>query len=73
MPISAAEPRFAEALATLPLVERSALALSEIGGLDANEIAERLGTDPTVVQKLLLRARESVRAASAERESHRAQ
>ena len=61
LPLSA-EARFAEALAELPAVERSALALSEIGGLDTNEIAQRLGTDPAVVRKLLLRARESVRA-----------
>jgi hypothetical protein len=60
-PLSA-EARFAEALAELPAVERSALALSEIGGLDTDEIAERLGTDPAVVQRLLSRARESVRA-----------
>lgn len=60
LPLSA-EARFAEALAGLPAVERSALALSEIGGLDTHEIAERLGTDPVVVRKLLVRARESVR------------
>ncbi len=51
----------ARALAGLPAVERSALALSEIGGLDTAAIARRLGTDPAVVRKLLLRARESVR------------
>ena len=61
LPLSA-EGRFAEALAELPAVERSALALSEIGGLETDEIAERLGTEPAVVQKLLARARESVRA-----------
>jgi hypothetical protein len=61
LPLSA-EARFAEALAELPAVERSALALSEIGGLDADEIAERLGTDAVVVGKLLTRARKSVRA-----------
>jgi len=38
---------------------------SEIGGFDTREIARRLGTDPTVVDKLLLRARESVRDSSA--------
>lgn len=61
----AAEARFAEALAELPAVERSALALSEIGGLDTHEIAERLGTDPAIVVKLLARARTSVRASLA--------
>ena len=55
------QPRFAEVLAELPAVERSALALSEIGGLDTSEIAYRLGTDPAVVRKLLFHARESVR------------
>ena len=55
LPLSA-EGRFAEALAELPAVERSVLALSEIGGLDTAEIAERLGTDPAVVRKLLARA-----------------
>lgn len=59
-----AEARFAEARAGLPAVERSALALSEIGGLDPHEIAERLGTDAVVVRKLLRRARESVRTSS---------
>ena len=43
------------------------LALSEIGGLDTPEIAERLGTDPAVVMKLLARAGESVRATLATR------
>ena len=66
LPLSA-EARFAEALARLPAVERSALALSEIGGLDTNEIAERLGTDPAVVRKLLVRARESVQTSLAGR------
>jgi hypothetical protein len=66
LPLSA-EARFAEALAELPAVERSALALSEIGGLDTYEIAERLGTDPAIVLKLLARARESVRASLAAR------
>jgi predicted DNA-binding protein (UPF0251 family) len=60
-----AEMRFAEALAELPAVERSALALSDIGGLDTHEIAERLGTDAAVVRKLLFRARESVRTSLA--------
>jgi DNA-directed RNA polymerase specialized sigma24 family protein len=59
--------RFAAALAALPAVERSALALSEIGGLDKHEIAERLGTDPAIVLKLLARARESVRNSPAAR------
>lgn len=63
-PLSA-EARFAEALADLPAVERSALALSEIGGLDQDEIAARLGTDPVVVGKLLNRARDAVRASLA--------
>jgi hypothetical protein len=66
LPLSA-EARFAEALAELPAVERSVLALSEIGGLDTYEIAERLGTDPAIVRKLLARARQSVRAALATR------
>jgi hypothetical protein len=66
LPLSS-EARFAEALAELPAVERSALALSEIGGLDTNEIAERLGTDPAVVHKLLTRARESMRTTLAVR------
>ena len=61
-----AEGRSADALAELPAVERSALALSEIGGLDTDEIAERLGTDPAIVRKLLARARESVRTSLAE-------
>jgi DNA-directed RNA polymerase specialized sigma24 family protein len=60
LPLSAAA-RFAQALAELPAVERSALALSELGGLDKHEIAERLGTDPAIVLRLLARARESVR------------
>ena len=66
MPLSA-ETRFAEALADLPAVERSALALSEIGGLNADEIADRLGTDPVIVRKVLARARESVRTTLAVR------
>jgi RNA polymerase sigma factor (sigma-70 family) len=61
-----AEARFADVLAELPAVEQSALALSDIGGLDTNEIAERLGTEPAVVRKLLMRARESVQASLAE-------
>lgn len=65
-PLSA-ELRFAEALAELPAIERSALALSEIGGLGAEEIAQRLGTDAVVVRKVLARAREAVRATIAER------
>lgn len=65
-PLSA-ELRFAEALAELPAVERSALALSEIGGLDTDEIAERLGTDSATVRKLLARAREAVRTSLAVR------
>lgn len=59
LPLSA-EARFAEALSELPPVERSALALSEIGGLDTEEIASRMGTEPAVVRKLLDRARASV-------------
>ena len=66
LPLSA-ETRFAEVLAELPAVERSVLALSEIGGLDTNEIAERLGTDPAIVRKLLARGRESVRTSLATR------
>lgn len=66
LPLSA-EARFAEALADLPAVERSALALSEIGGLDTDEIADRLGTEPAIVRKLLDRARESVRTSLATR------
>lgn len=66
LPLSA-ELRFAEALAELPAIERSALALSEIGGLGTEEIAQRLGTDVTVVQKLLVRARLTVRATIAVR------
>ena len=63
LPLSAGR-RFAEAMADLPAMERSALALSEIGGLDTKEIAERLGTDPAVVRKLLSHARESVSASA---------
>ena len=62
-----AELCFAEALAELPAIERSALALSEIGGLGADEIAQRLGTDAAVVRKVLARARETVRATIAVR------
>lgn len=65
-PLSA-ELRFAEALAELPAIERSALALSEIGGLGTDEIAQRLGTDAAVVRKVLARARETVRATIAVR------
>lgn len=60
MPLSA-EARFAEVLAELPAVERSALALSEIGGLDTEEIAARLGTEPLIARKLLERARTAAR------------
>lgn len=60
LPLSA-EARFAEVLAELPAVERSALALSEIGGLDTEEIAARLGTEPAVARKLLERARAAAR------------
>lgn len=60
LPLSA-EARFAEALAELPPVERSALALAEIGGLGPEEIAERLGTQPAIVSSILARARLSVR------------
>jgi len=74
LPLSA-EALFAEALAELPAVERSALALSEIGGLDNDEIAERLGTDPLVVRRLLVRAAVGgtvrVEAVKAERRSVR--
>lgn len=65
-PLSA-ELRFAEALAELPAIERSALALSELGGLGTEEIAQRLGTDAVVVRKVPRRARETVRATIAER------
>ena len=53
-------------------MERSALALSEIGGLDTSEIAYRLGTDPAVVRKLLFHARESVRGSLTARRPPRA-
>ncbi len=66
LPLSA-ELRFAEALAELPAIERSALALSEIGGLGTDEIAQRLGTDVAVVRKVLTRARSSVRTTLAAR------
>lgn len=65
-PLSA-ELRFAEALAELPAIERSALALSEIGGLGTDEIAQRLGTDVAVVRKVLARARQTVRTTIAVR------
>jgi DNA-directed RNA polymerase specialized sigma24 family protein len=56
-----AKARRAEALAELPPIERSALALSGIGGLDADAIAKRLGTEPEIVGRLLDRARAAVR------------
>ncbi len=56
-----------QALGEVAAVERSALALSEIGGLDTDEIAERLGTDPAIIRTLLDRARESVRTSLAAR------
>ena len=59
--------RFADVLAELPAAERSALALSELGGLNPREIAERLGTDPAIVRRLLLRARESMQASGLRR------
>jgi hypothetical protein len=62
MPLSA-EARFAEAFAELPSDERSALALRDLGGLDADEIAVRLGTDADAAEQLVSRARESLRAA----------
>ena len=65
-PLSA-EARFAEALAQLPSAERSALALSELGGLGADEIAERLGTDREGAERLVARARATVRSALAGR------
>ena len=64
-PLSNNAARFAKALAELPAIQRSALALSRIGGMDADAIAQRLGTDPAIVQRLLARARESVRASIA--------
>jgi predicted DNA-binding protein (UPF0251 family) len=65
-PLSA-EARFAEALAQLPAAERSALALSELGGLDHDEIAQRLGTDRETAERLVSRARATVRTALAHR------
>ncbi|HVM68307.1 MAG TPA: sigma-70 region 4 domain-containing protein, partial [Gaiellaceae bacterium] len=59
-PLSA-EASFAEVLAELPAVERSALALSEIGGLEPDEIAARLGTDVDVAETVLGRARTTAR------------
>jgi DNA-directed RNA polymerase specialized sigma24 family protein len=60
-----ARARFAKALAELPAIERSAIALSGIGGLDEAEIAQRLGTDPAMVRKLLSRAHTSIRVSIA--------
>jgi hypothetical protein len=65
LPLSA-EARFAEAFAQLPADERSALALSEIGGLEPDEIAERLGTGEDAAAALVARARASLRAALAQ-------
>jgi hypothetical protein len=65
-PLSA-EARFAEAFSELPAVERSALALSELGGLDAEEIARRLGTERDIAAALVARARAAVRASLGER------
>jgi RNA polymerase sigma factor (sigma-70 family) len=62
-PLSA-EARFFDALAQLPAAERSALALSELGGLEPDEIAQRLGTDRETAERLVSRARATVRAAS---------
>jgi len=55
------ETAFADVLAELPAVERSALALSEIGGLEPEEIAARLGTDLEVATTVLGRARATAR------------
>lgn len=60
-----ARARFAKALAELPAIERSAIALSGIGGLDEAQIAQRLGTDPALVRKLLSRAHTSIRVSIA--------
>ena len=60
-PRCSAKARRAEALAELPRIERSALALSGIGGLDADAIAQRLGTEPEIVRRLLDHARAAVR------------
>jgi predicted DNA-binding protein (UPF0251 family) len=65
-PLSA-EARFADALAQLPADERSALALSELGGLEADEIARRLGTDRETAERLVSHARARVRATLAEK------
>jgi len=59
--LRSAKARRAEALAELPRIERSALALSGIGGLDADAIATRLGTEPEIVRRLLEHARAAVR------------
>lgn len=55
------EARFAEAFTELPAPERSALALSELGGLDPEEIAQRLGTERDVAAALVACARAAVR------------
>jgi DNA-directed RNA polymerase specialized sigma24 family protein len=60
-PRRSAKARRAEALAELPRVERSALALNGIGGLDADAIAKRLGTEPEIVRRLLAHARAAIR------------
>lgn len=65
MPLSA-EARFAEAFRRLSAEERSALALSDIGGLGSEEIATRMGTEREIVEGLIARARESIRAALVE-------
>ena len=65
----AAEARFAEVLSELPAVERSVLALSEIGGLADEEIAIRLGTNVGVVESVLDRARTTARTKLRERRS----
>ena len=59
-PLSA-EAEFSAVLADLPAVERSALALAEIGGLETEEIAARLGTDVHVAKVVLERARVAAR------------
>lgn len=56
---------FAKALADLPAIERSVLALSGIGGLDDAAVAQRLGTDVAMVRRLLRRAHASVRVSMA--------
>lgn len=65
-PLSA-EARFAEAFGRLSAEERSALALSDIGGLGHEEIATRMGTEREIVEDLIARARESMRAALVDR------